>query len=241
MSSSNDSSSERSRNSVDAEYERAIQESVRQTSRGNAEEDAQIEEAIRQSVMAMRRQGQGLPMPGNSPTQPEQATPMPTGTAVPERDINIFKDKEYEITDEEYQNLIEQAIQNSVGQGSENTAQQGGSVEDAAVAEKRAIEESLQSHAAQTQGTTGEGDDEEMRKAIEASMQDEKQRNTERSEEDVVMEYVKKQSLAEEEYRKKHAAAGQSTGTEAEDEDLKRAMEDSLNMSSSGGGGPSGP
>jgi hypothetical protein len=59
-----------------------------------------------------------------------------------------------------------------------------------------------------------------------------------RTEEDIVFEYVKKQSLAEEEYRRAKAAGkgkaasgpgeGDGGGDEEEDEDLRRAMEESL-------------
>ena len=46
------------------------------------------------------------------------------------------------------------------------------------------------------------------------------------------MEYVKKQSLAEEEFRKKHGKGkGKETGDEGEDdEELKKAMEDTRDV-----------
>ena len=79
-----------------------------------------------------------------------------------------------------------------------------------------------------------------MKRAIEASMADAKSHGDQRNEEDIVMEYVKKQSLAEEEIRKKQMASGKGPtagGTEDDDEDLRRAMEESLKT---GNGGPSG-
>ena len=43
------------RTTEDEEFERAIRESVQETSRGNAEEDAMVEKAVRQSVSEIRR------------------------------------------------------------------------------------------------------------------------------------------------------------------------------------------
>lgn len=199
-----DTASLSSMSSEEAEFEMAIRESVKGTSRGNAEEDAQIEAAIRQSVRSMRDQGQGLPQPA-------------AVVAPPEKSAAIFSDKEYEITDEEYQALIEQAIQASVGGAEAGSAPQG-----------------------------TDDDDEELRRAIAASKEDAKQSDTRQTEEDIVMEYVKKQSLAEEEFRLKRAATGQKsvaegTGDKGDDDaDLKRALEESLSMRHADGAGPSG-
>lgn len=193
-----DSSSVYSISSEDAEFEQAIRASVKETSRGNPEEDVMVEAAIRASIRAMKDKGISIP-------QPEQVQ------ASPEKDPSIFKDPEYQVTDEQYQALVEQALQKSVeGQ-------------------------------AQGLHPASAGDDDEMKRAIEASMADVQKVDSQRTEEDIVMEYVKKQSLAEEEFRKKHpGATSGSTGKEkGEDEDLKRAMEESLKMNH-GGGGPSG-
>lgn len=194
-----DSSSIYSMSSEDAEFEQAIRASVKETSRGNPEEDVMVEAAIRASIRAMKEKGISIP-------QPEQVQ------APPEKDPSIFKDPEYQVTDEQYQELVEQALQKSV----ENQAHG--------------------SHA------TSAGDDDEIKRAIEASMADVQKQDSQRTEEDIVMEYVKKQSLAEEEFRKKHpgATSGSTVEEKGEDEDLKRAMEESLKMSHSGGGGPSG-
>ena len=92
-------------------------------------------------------------------------------------------------------------------------------------------------------------DDEELKRALaesERAHQQEMARiNSLRSEEDIVMEYVKKQSLAEAELQK--ARAGQNPGDgnseEDEDEELRRALEESMKMEGGaqrgGGGGPS--
>lgn len=95
-----------------------------------------------------------------------------------------------------------------------------------------------------------DGDDEEFRRVMEESERaykvQSKQMEQQRTEEDIVLEYVKKQSLAEEEHRRKAgkgkgvaaaAASGEGARDEDDDEDLKRALEESLKMSSGGGGG----
>lgn len=93
----------------------------------------------------------------------------------------------------------------------------------------------------QTQGVT---DDEELRRAIEESEKEHKEQlaraSSLKTEEDIVLEYVKKQSLAEEEFRK---AKGKQADTADEDEELRRALEESMRtesgVSRGGGGGPS--
>ncbi|GJN79361.1 hypothetical protein PLIIFM63780_002874 [Purpureocillium lilacinum] len=250
---SSSSSSTRQSLSDDAEYEQAIRASVQETSHGNAEEDAMIEAAIRESVRVMRQRG-GLPE-----TVPE----------LPEKDIGrnptIFDDEEYQITDEEYQSLIERAIQQSlVNHMSSYTAlpQEEGIVELDAVTTNRsagsgqgaapyqpteeedaellrAIEESKRQ-----QTPTQPEDDEELKRAIEASKEHLEHEASQRTEEEIVLEYVKKQSLAEEEYRRQigkgKGKAEENPQGDDEDEELKRALEESLRMHRGDESGPSG-
>ncbi|KAI1103665.1 glycosyltransferase family 1 protein [Jackrogersella minutella] len=99
------------------------------------------------------------------------------------------------------------------------------------------------SQAAQTTGVVD--DDEELRRAIEESERAHKEElaraSSLRSEEDIVMEYVKKQSLAEEEYRR--AKGKQADSSHDDDEALRRALEESMRtegeIERGGGGGPS--
>ncbi|KAI2782640.1 glycosyltransferase family 1 protein [Daldinia loculata] len=97
----------------------------------------------------------------------------------------------------------------------------------------------------QNQGNNGD-DDEELRRAIEESERAHKEELALKSEEDIVMEFVKKQSLAEDQYRKargKGKYANYEDDDDDEDEELKRALEESLQTDSSkelgGRGGPS--
>ncbi|POR35790.1 Sterol 3-beta-glucosyltransferase UGT80B1 [Tolypocladium paradoxum] len=248
---SSSSSSARQSLSEDAEYEQAIQASVQETSRGNAEEDATIEAAIRESVKAMRQRG-GLPE-----TVPE----------LPEKNASIFEDEEYQITDEEYQALVEQAIQQSLANmGYASAPQEDGIMEPYAVetnrsahgggqapaaypphdeedAElRRAIEESRRAPALPPrQDDDGE---EQLQRAIAASKAELERQMSQRTEEDIVLEYVKKQSRAEEEYRRQIGKGKGKASDEAhedeDDEDLKRALEESLRIAKSDESGPSG-
>ena len=217
----------------DDEFERAIEAAVRETSRGNAEEDARIEAAMRQSVGAIRQQ---------------QATASPAAEA-PLVDAKIFDDAEYQITDEEYQGFIERAIQESTqyGASGQGTGQQSGpegfnigssegnpgaaSLLDEDADLQRALTESRMAPPAPPGAAGNAIDEEELQRAIAASRGDMERATSEREEEEIVLAYIKKQSLAEEEHCRK-AGGGKlkaaDDGNEADDEELKRAIAESL-------------
>ncbi|CAM1510161.1 Fc.00g004960.m01.CDS01 [Cosmosporella sp. VM-42] len=228
--------------SEDAEFEKAIQASVRETSRGNAEEDAAVEAAIRESVRAVRQKG------GLSELIPE----------LPEKTPAIFGDEEYQITDEEYQALIEQAIKHSLGtdpplpqdsgfveleamdttvfsEPAGQTTPLPPANEDAEL--QRAIEESKN---ASHLPPRNNNEDEELQRALAASKEAMDKEASQRTEEEIVLEYVKKQSLAEEEYRRKMANDKVPDGEGVdEEEELRKAMEESLRLSRGDDSGPS--
>ncbi|KAH6608969.1 glycosyltransferase family 28 [Trichoderma cornu-damae] len=236
---------------IDTEYEAAIRASVRETSRGDAGEDAMIEAAIRESVKAMRQQG---------------SLPEPVRLPLDSKSPGVFDDDEYKITDEEYQDLIEQAIRESlIGHAGDFSTAQASSareLDSAATAVptrsqgafapnggqdadfQRAVEESRKTPPALPPRQREEDEEELFRRAIEASKDEMERAQHERTEEEIVMEYIKKQSLAEEEFRRqrlakgkgKEAAEGASDGDD-EDEELKRAIEESLKMSGGRGSG----
>lgn len=246
----------------DAEFERAIQLSVRETSRGNAEEDAAVEAAIRQSVNAVRQRGQ-LPEP--MPILRENDSHK-----LAEKDPSIFEDDEYRITDEEYQDLIEQAIKDSmtgspgylslphdsgvaelevgdtpVGFWSPEEVgrynRDGGDGADSDSDLARAIEESKK--AAEQPSQSSAEDDAELQRAIEASKDEADKEMSQQNEEDIIMKYIMKQSLAEEEFRRQRLKGKGREGEDDDDdndEDLKRAMGESLRLSRGDDSGPSG-
>ncbi|TEA14433.1 Sterol 3-beta-glucosyltransferase UGT80B1 [Colletotrichum sidae] len=236
----------------DEEFERAIRASVAETSRGNAEEDAAVEQAIRSSVNHFRSSGQPLP----------DARP-PQGV-LNEKGGDIFINPELGVTDEEYQNLIEQAIQQSMAQQAAGV-QSGQASNHDDEGFQRALEESkmqppryddvdddddeqmnralAESRLHHDEGETAE--QEQLRRAIEESEAAHKDHMTRdaaaRTEEDIVMEYVKKQSMAEEEFRRQSAKgkAREGDDQDEDDEDLRRAMEESLRTSGRPGGSSS--
>jgi hypothetical protein len=235
-----DSSSIQTSLSEDAELERAIRASVLETSRGNAEEDAMIEAAVRESVKAVRQK-----------VESEQAPPLPL------KDPSIFQDEDYQITDEEYQALIEQAIQQSLVADAQ-LPQESGFVEldvDTAVSrpaplaqpqpqppndEDAELQRAIEASKNPPPLPPRDNDDEELERAIAASKEAMAKEASQRTEEDIVMEYVKKQSLAEEEYRQQMMKGKGKADEEDEDEELRRAMEESLKMSKGDYSGPSG-
>ena len=227
--------------SQDAEFEKAIQTSVKETSRGNAEEDAKVEAAIRQSVSAVRQHG-ALPVP--VPVHEKEKASV---------DADIFEDDEFKITDEEYQQLIEQALQESLASESgmvelpgdypgrdKDEEDSSGPLTPATEFDpdlQHALKESkkLQSASANPQD---EQADAELERALAASKEDHEKLKQEHNEEDEVMEAIKKQSLAEAEDRK-HMQQRFAGGGD-EDDDLKKALEESLKMSRGDDSGPSG-
>lgn len=243
--SSSGSSSIQSNSSEDAEFEKAIQASVQETSHGNAEEDAMIEAAIRRSIKAVREQVR------SNNVVPDMSKNLR------EKDPSIFEDSEYHITDEEYQALIEQAIQQSMRESmplsydeeaiemedsssrAMNSSENLGNHDDDDVELKRALEASRNPPDLPPR----DNEDDELQRALAASREAMEKEKSQRTEEDIVLEYIKKQSLAEEEYRKKVAKdmENDATGTQHDehDEELKRAMEESLKMSRGDDSGPS--
>lgn len=223
------------------DMERAIQESVAKTSRGNKEEDATIEAQIRASVMEMRRiadQQRGELRDWKQPVQPPP--PEKSSAGQPGHDI----------TDEEYEALVEQAVRQSLANQSAGSQSSSGQEQRVATGEhselQRLIAESIRASAAENavsgSGGGADDDDVELKKAIEESEKAHKEHlarnSTAKSEEDIIMEFVRQQSLAEEEFRKKKKGKGKVAGNEDDDdEDLKRAMEESLRMHGKGGEG----
>lgn len=194
-----------------AELEQAIQASVRETSRGNAEEDARVEAAMRQSIHAMEdREGQ---VPGM----------MPAG--LPGQSSTIFEDDEYKITDDEYQKLIEEAIQQSVT-GKVSTS--SGHLPDIKRPSGPIQRTETDLYTSMNAGPALPPRDAEFDQAIEASKADMEKTKAQQGEEDIIMEYIKKQSLAEEEFRKQKTGQGSSHDN---DEGLNKALEESLKLS----------
>ncbi|KAH6650255.1 hypothetical protein F5144DRAFT_543338 [Chaetomium tenue] len=103
--------------------ERAIQQSVVQTSTGDQAEDARVEAAVRASVMEMRRaMEQPQPSPGATGQGPSFSgwiadQKINPATAAAASEAGALTDEEWtNISDEEYQALIEEAVRQSIQQ-----------------------------------------------------------------------------------------------------------------------------
>ncbi|KAL6877032.1 glycosyltransferase family 1 protein [Trichoderma novae-zelandiae] len=246
---------------VDTEYEAAIRASVMETSRGDAEEDAMVEAAIRESVKAVRQQG-SLPDPAVLASNAKQHD------LFEDEDYKITDEEYQNLIEQALRESVVGHAEDSFVPEASGSLQKLGALTTAASAHEdhprssgsaftpmsdedadlqRAIEESRKGPPtlpSRTSPSRQPGDDEEeeyFRRAIEASKDEMERARHERSEEDIVMEYVKKQSLAEEEFRKQHL--GEGKGKEVadagdDDEELRRAIEESLKM---GGGSGSAP
>lgn len=238
------------------EFERAIQASVKQTSKGDKDEDARVEAAIRASVLEMRRiaEEQSREDRGKGPEQAPYQGPLPPAAVATALGISQADHDLTNITDEEYEALIEEAVKQSLTE-QQILANQGGrrgmdSDTDGDEELKRAMQLSKSDvtlGAASGGGGGGGDDDEDLKRTLEESEKAHRQTvERQMTEEDIVLEYVKKQSLAEEEFRKSkgkgkgkdHGGVEEGvTGDDEDDEDLRRALEESLKISGRGGQG----
>jgi hypothetical protein len=233
----------------DEQFEHAIHASVAATSRGDLEEDLMIERAIRASVRELQK-AQGSKLTDQEALERAIQASVAEGRR---RRSDESSSANEDDRDPEHQALLEKAVQQSLAEyqlphedGDHDTN------EDENL--KLAIEKSKE----ETVGPADE--DENLKLAIQMSKEDsthadedkmfqlalenskaEEEANLQKTktEEEIVLEYVKKQSLAEEAHRT--AIAGkqkEEPHSEADEEALKKAIEESLK--STGGGQASG-
>lgn len=116
--------------------------------------------------------------------------------------------------------------------------------------DEEALRHAIEASQAEQQGHDQPDDDDELKRALkesEKAHQEELARiSSMKSEEDIVVEYVKKQSLAEAAFRNA-MRNNPDTGAETDEDEelLRQAMEESMKtgdeLRRGGGGGPSGP
>jgi hypothetical protein len=217
----------------DEQFEHAIHASVAATSRGNPEEDMMIERAIRASVRELQN-AQG------SKLSDQEALERAIQASVAEGRRRRSDEEPVSATtnddDREHQELLEKAIQQSLAEY--HLPQDEGDVD---TDEDEDVKLALK--LSETEPATG--DEEGMLKAALEKSQAEHQEKTEKAktEEEIVIEYVKKMSLAEQHHA---AVAGKQkeTGTaepaehgesEADAEALRKAIEESMKGTSEGG------
>ncbi|KAJ4375664.1 hypothetical protein N0V86_007197 [Didymella sp. IMI 355093] len=215
------------------ELEAAIAASVAENSHGNAEEDQVIARAIRASVAELERAPAGA-----SEEDEEEMLKRAMQASMEEAGRSGATEEEQKLLEETLrQSLLDTSRRRQHGSDSEWDSSD---TEDDAdfqriIAESKELAH-LEQHYSQDQSAAGEQDsgtvaatggsgyanaeDEELRKALEESERAEKERqanaNKEKSEDEIVMEYIKKQSLLEEEHRQRRFqgrdTAGESSG-----------------------------
>jgi hypothetical protein len=244
----------------DLEFENAIHAAVAATSRGDLGEDMMIERAIRASVKELQKTG------GN--TKDSTALSRAIQASIAEVSRHRSNDDPTLITmddeDAEHQALLEKAIQESLSQYQlpSQFADPGADIDtDDDEAVKLAIEKSKEaptvtdidsdedenirkaiekSKEIPPEADVDTDDDEDIRLALEKSKSEHLQElSRARTEEEIVLEYIKKQSLAEEEHKRKVAGKAKEAGeSKADEEALNQAIAESLK--SSGGVAPTG-
>lgn len=187
------------------DFEEAIKASVAATSRGNPEEDLMIERAIRASIRELQQpHGSGPVL--NEQEALDRAIQASVTEATRGRAHNTDKTT-LSPSDADYDAALEKCIKESLLLSQQNSRTDAGGPLD-----------------------VDTDDDEDVKRAIEASKAvHEEHLSKVKTEEEIVLDYIKRQSLAEEEHRK--ALQEQQKGLQLpgeEDADLKRAMEESM-------------
>ncbi|TKA33339.1 hypothetical protein B0A50_00892 [Salinomyces thailandicus] len=234
----------------DEGFNEAIRLSVKETSRGNADEDAAIERAI-QASMAELQKSRGAHAPG---AKDEQAKPSTT-TGEPAPAQQVHPDA---LHDEELERALAQSIKEQRRQRhSDSEWDTDPDTEDdedyqRAIKASQAPGQATGADAAPPAYDPGHlaGTTQEDYEREQASAQGEKTQQ-ERDEEQVVLDYVKKQSRLEEQHRLQQGVGkGKAPQTghddddddDVKDEELERAMKLSMQEGHGGkqGGGASG-
>ena len=223
------------------EFERAIQASVAATSRGDPDEDAMIERAIRASVRELQNDTGASTSSQEALNRAIQASVSAAGHS--REQPNPSRD------DEEYQAALERSIRDSLA--SYNLHQSSKSVQNSS---KTKDMENLPSAQALTETREDDADhdeDQDIKLAIQRSKTEIEKSS---AEEEIVMQYIKKQSLAEEalrlkrlEHQKDQSQKLKGTGKQPEAEQESAADEEALQLAikeslkSAGGGHTVGP
>jgi len=201
------------------DLEEAIHRSVLDTSLGNAEEDAEVERAVRASMteLYMSRAGNTEPV-GSEDEDLRRAIEASIAESHSQGAPNPLYDEELERALS--QSLCEQRAKHHTSASDSQTSSDITSPEAAADDDRPPAYD--QGHIS---GTT--------QQAFETQSAAGEKTQQEQSEEDVVMEYVKKQSLLEQRHRQamNTAGAGSSSGAGADaehDEELQRALKASM-------------
>ncbi|KAI5265947.1 UDP-Glycosyltransferase/glycogen phosphorylase [Aureobasidium subglaciale] len=226
------------------ELERAIQTSVADTSRGDPEQDAMIERAIRASIAEL---ASSQPPPGNSNDTDDEDEILRKAIAASMADHQGEEPPAYQenVSSPEHDAELAAALKASLANDSKHKDKRvkryGHSTDSEwdTNSSEGDDEFRLAMKASQEQQSQQQQHDEdaELQRAISQSQEAHKQDTSADEEERVVMEYVKKQSLLEEQHRRNaNKGKGKLEEQDEDDEDFKRAMEMSLQQEGKKGG-----
>ncbi|KAI9874462.1 MAG: hypothetical protein M1830_009725 [Pleopsidium flavum] len=235
-----------------SELEEAIQRSVTATSRGDPEQDKLIERAIRASIAELQLASQE----DDEQEAINRAIQASVAEAAQGRASATLPDPRSG-TDgrSEQDRVLEEALHLSLqehqshnephSEAANNKWDDSGIETDDDENIQEAIELSKQNVLSDVRsGHAAVEEDQELQKAIEESKQahslHEEDNARAKTEEEIVLEHVKKQSLAEQEHRTRLDLKGKSkehndSGYDNDDDDFKRAMEESLRISGKAG------
>lgn len=143
-------------------------------------------------------------------------------------------------TTTEEEELLKKALEASEAEHAAQ-AQRGVDGDDDEEEIRKAIEASQAEHARQQSSGGGDDDEEALKRALEESerahREEQARVSAQQTEEDNMLEYIKKQSLAEEEHRLKGKGKVGAANDEDDDEELKKAIEESIRASGKAGQG----
>lgn len=185
----------------DTDFEEAIKASVAATSKGNPDEDHMIEQALRASVTELQKAS----TEGDEQDAIQRAIQVAARVRAPAAKGSKQPDTGDDGADDHGKQL-EEALQRSMTSENDHT-QTGIDFDDSGIDtdDDENIKTALQKSLSQPSGTSKDVADDEFERAIDLSKQahDEHQEGLHKSktEEEVVLEYVKKQSLMEEQLK----------------------------------------
>ena len=209
------------------EFEEAIQTSIAATSRGNADEDRVIEQAIRASVLELQASGND----GDGEDVLQRAIKVSVAEAARARKSRTSAMQTVGSEDgPEHDKDLEDALHRSLT-NEERHPLADANFDDSGVDTdddeniKAAIHQSMIP-------ATNDSRDKDLELALELSQQAQgehvEQSSRAKTEEETVLEYVKKQSLVEDELKKRANAITSSTTRDPDDAGLQMAMKESL-------------
>lgn len=210
------------------DFEEAIQASIAATSRGNPEEDQMIEQAIRASVIELQKASKS----GDDSDAIQRAIKASVAEAARSRkakssgtDPNDGSDH-----DRELENALHRSVTNE-----ERHLLADADFDDSGI--DTDDDENMKAAIRRSTMPSTEPKDEDLELAFKLSQQSHGEHTENlsktKTEEDIVLEYIKKQSLAEEQHKRNRTKAATSTsaGHDSDDTDLRKAMEESLKVS----------